>query len=149
MKTKAKIEIGTTLPWFWVDRFVNAEVVSRRKDGGRWLWKVRLTESQQPIRRNGGFLDGSIVEFEYRTHFLSAEIERIERFPTFGPARYGSAVVQWIDFGPTANAGVGGLWCEVSEQGVCGGSRPTHWQKCEYGSVGALLASGDAVPVQS
>lgn len=147
MKTKQKIEIGTTFPWWWTDRFVNAEVVDRRKEGKRWLWKIRLTESQQPIRRSGGFLDGHFVEFEYKTKTLTDTIEFIEALPTFGPARQGSVVVQWVNFGDHVTGG--GLWCEVREQVVCGGSRPTHWQRCEYGSVEALLASGDAVPVQS
>lgn len=147
MKTATKIEIGTTYPHFWIDRYVNAEVVSRRKEGGRWLWKVRLTESQQPVRRVGGFLDGSIVEFEYGTARIAPTIEYINSHPAFGPARQGSAVVQWIKFPGENQSLAGGLWCEVREQVVCGGSRPTHWQKCEYGTVEALLASGDAAQV--
>lgn len=144
MKTKQKIEIGTTFPWWWVDRFVNAEVVDRRRNGRKWLWKIRLTESQQPVRRT---VAETIVEFEYGTKWLTVTLDHLDGLPTFAPARPGSAVVRWINFG--SHVTVGGLWCEVREQVVCGGSRPTHWQRCEYGSVEALLASGDAVPVQS
>ena len=113
MKTATKIEIGTTYPHFWVNRFVNAEIVSRRKCGARWLWKVRLTESQQPIRRVGGFLDGSIVEWEHTTASIKRQVEYTDSLPTYGPTRSGSAIVQWVDFGPSYNGGVAGLWCEV------------------------------------
>ena len=137
-KTKRpKIEIGTTFPHFWRDRYVNAEVVSRRKDGRRWLWKIRLTESQQPIRRAES---ETIVEFEKTTKSLADELAFIDSLPCYGPSGKleNTCVVQWIDFGG------GGLWCEIREPHKCGGSRNTHWARSEYGTVDRLLASGDA-----
>lgn len=137
-KTKRpKIEIGTTFPHFWRDRYVNAEVVSRRKDGRRWLWKIRLTESQQPIRR---VESETIVEFEKTTKSLADELAFIDSLPCYGPSYKleNTCVVQWIDFGG------GGLWCEIREPHKCGGSRNTHWARSEYGTVDRLLASGEA-----
>ena len=141
-KTKRpKIEIGTTFPHFWRDRYVNAEVVSRRKDGGRWLWKIRLTESQQPIRR---VESETIVEFEKTTKHLADELAFIDSLPRYTPSGKleATCVVQWIDFG--AGDTLGGLWCEIREPYKCGGSRNTHWARSEYGTVDRLLASGEA-----
>jgi hypothetical protein len=151
VKTKRpKIEIGTTFPYWHEDRYVNAEVVNCIKIGSRmgirkrnW-WTVRLTESQQPIVRKGGPLAGTFVEFETDTKTLADRIEYVESLPHYSPARAGTVVVQWID---TEDAR--GLWCEIRDQHKCGGSRNTHWQRCEYGTVDALLASGDAVACNS
>jgi hypothetical protein len=137
---RPKIKIGTTFPFFWKDRFVNAEVVSCVKVGKRFVWTVRLTESQRPLvwESERGELSGQIVELRRSTREIANAIQWIESLPTFGPARIGSCVVQWIDFGQW------GRWCEVKEFVVCGPSRPTHWDKCEYGTVEELIASGDA-----
>jgi hypothetical protein len=144
VKTKPKIEIGTTYPHCWQNRYVNAEVVSRRKEGGRWLWTVRLTESQQPIRRAES---QCIAEYEATTKSISAEIEYISSLPRFRACRAtarragGTCVVQWIDFP------LGGLWCEIREQITYNKGRNTHWTKSEYSDAESLLASGDAVRV--
>jgi hypothetical protein len=137
---RPRIKIGTTFPHFWKDRFVNAEVVSCVKVGNRFVWTVRLTESQQPIMWDDkrGELSRKVVEFHCPTGWIADVIEEIEALPTFGPARPGSCIVQWIDFGHH------GRWCEVREFVVCGPSRPTHWDKCEYKTVEELIASGDA-----
>jgi hypothetical protein len=140
---RPRIKIGTTYPHFWDGRFVNAEVVSGVKIRNRFVWTVRLTESQQPLTWGSkcGDLAGEVVEFHWPTGPIANAIERIEALPTFGPARLGSCVVRWIDFGHQ------GRWCEVREFVVCGPSRPTHWDKCEYKTVEELVASGDANPV--
>jgi len=145
VKTKRpKIEIGTTFPYWHEDRYVNAEVVICVKIGRRNWWTVRLTESQQPIVRKDGPLAGAFIEFGTDTKTLADRIEYVESLPHYSPARAGSAVVQWIDHGDPR-----GLWCEIRDQHKCGGSRNTHWQRCEYGTVDALLASGDAVACNS
>ena len=138
MSKRPKIEIGTTYPFFYEGRVVNAEVVSNHKVRTRNWWTVRLTESQRPIIRQGGPLAGWVVEFQTNTKSIADSIAYIESLPCFGPARQESCVVQWIDFGSL------GRWCEIREQVVINGSRPTFWDKCEYGSVEELIASGDA-----
>ena len=137
---RPKIKIGTTFPHYWQNRFVNAEVVSGVKVRNRFVWTLRLTESQQPIVWDDkrGELSGKIVEFHWPTGWIADAIEKIDALPKFGPARLGSCVVQWIDFGHQ------GRWCEVREFVVCGPSRPSHWDKCEYATVEELIASGDA-----
>ena len=130
-----KIEIGTTFPHYWQNRYVNAEIVSRRKEGRRWLWKVRLTESQQPVRRAES---GWIVEYETTTKALAVDIAYVESHPCYGPASSDTCVVQWIDFPGH------GLWCEIREEITYNQGRNTHWTKSEYGDVESLLASGDA-----
>ena len=145
MKTKRpKIEIGTTFPYWHEDRYVNAEVVICVKIGRRNWWTVRLTESQQPIVRKDGPLAGSFIEFATDTKSLADSIAYVEGLPHYSP-QYGrgSCVVQYVEF-PAA-----GLWCEIRDQHKCGGSRNTHWQRCEYETVDALLASGDAVACNS
>jgi hypothetical protein len=140
MKTKTKrrkIEIGTTLPYFHDGRLVTAEVVdiltrlSRRLE--RW-WTVRLTDCQQPVVRG----DGEPVDFQAPTRTITANMNYIESLPRFTPARHDSAVVQWIDVPGS------GLWCEVRLQHKCGRYRNTHWDKSEWGTVEALIASGEA-----
>lgn len=145
MKTKRPtIDTGTTFPYFYGDRCVNAEVEDYVKNGSRKLWKVRLTESQQPIVREDGVLAGTNVEFQANSKSIADEIVRIESLPCFGPARAESDVVQWIDFGSNR-----GLWAEIREVFTYGKGRNTHWTKSEYGDVQSLLASGDAVRVNS
>lgn len=145
MKTKQpKIEIGTTFPHFWQDRYVNAEIVSRRKAArGWWLWTVRLTESQQPVRRAEA---QTIVEFEKTAAAIRSELWHIKSLPHYSP-REGSCVVQYIKFPGDNSMFGGGLWCEVREQCRCGPHRDTHWRRSECETVEALLASGDAVEV--
>ncbi len=139
MKTKPKIEIGTTFPHYWQNRYVNAEIVSRRKDGRRrWLWKVRLTEGQQPIRRAES---QCIVEYEATTKSITSDVSYLESLPCYGPASRSTCVVQWIDFPGH------GLWCEIREDITYNKGRNTHWTKSEYGDAESLLASGDAVRV--
>jgi hypothetical protein len=137
---RPKIEIGTTYPHFFVDRFVNAEVVACRKVGKRFVWTVRFTESQQPVTWGSkcGGLSGKIVEFHWATRSIKNAIAWIEALPTFGPARQGSCVVQWIDFGHQ------GLWCEIREPFTHCEGRNTYWTKSEYKTVEELIASGDA-----
>lgn len=138
---RPKIKIGTTFPHYWIDRFVNAEVVSGVKVRNRYVWAVRLTESQKPITWDGkrGELSGKVVEFHWPTGPIANAIQRIEALPTFGPARYGESVVQWIDFGHQ------GIWCEIREPFIANRQgRNTHWTKSEYKTVEELIASGDA-----
>lgn len=141
---RPKIEIGTTFPHSWQGRYVNAEVVGRRQEASRPMWTVRLTESQRPIVHGGGPLAGKFIEFDTRTRQLRDIITYIENLPCFGPARAESDVVQWVDFG-----GDRGLWAEIREVFTYGKGRNTHWTKSEYGDVESLLASGDAVRVNS
>jgi hypothetical protein len=136
---RPKIEIGTTFPFLYQGkRFVNAEVVSFHKIGKRKWCTVRLTESQRPIVHDGGSLAGTTVEFQSPTASIARTIELIRRHPAFGPARQGSCVVQWIDFGHS------GLWCEIREPFTHCGGRNTHWTKSEYKTVEELISSGDA-----
>ena len=142
---RPKIEIGTTYPHFFVDRFVNAEVVACRKErNNRNWWTVRLTESQRPLIRGEGFgtLSGKPVEFEVPTRSIKNAIAWIEALPTFGPARpehhAHEGVVQWIDFGHQ------GLWCEIREPFTHCEGRNTHWTRSEYKTVEELISSGDA-----
>lgn len=141
--SKTKVTVGTTYPHFWGDRLVNAEVVSIQKIGRRYWCRLEFTESQQPVLHgdDAGSLSGKAAGFDSPRPCVARSIESIVSMPTFAPARPGSCVVQWIDFGHA------GLWCEIRDDFVCGSSRPTHWQRCEYGTVDALLASGDAVRV--
>jgi hypothetical protein len=138
MKTKPKIEIGTTYPHCWQNRYVNAEVVSRQKNGRRRLWRVRLTESQQPVRRAES---QCIVEFDTTAKGIKDSIDYIASLPCYGPASRNTCVVQWIDFPGH------GLWCEIREEITYNQGRNTHWTKSEYGDAESLLASGDAVRV--
>jgi len=140
MKTKQrKIEIGTNYPYFWQGRIVTAEIVGRKKIGSRHWWTVRLTDNQQPLTREQHEpFAGSAVEFEAPTRSITANINFIESLPTFAPARHDSAVVQWIEVPGF------GLWCEVRLQHKCGGYRNTHWDKSEWGTAEALIASGEA-----
>jgi hypothetical protein len=142
---RPKIEIGTTYPYSYQGRFVNAEVVSFHKIGKRKWCTVRLTESQRPIVRDSGSLAGTTVEFQVPTSSVAGVIKSIGRRPVFGPARpeqhAHEGVVQWIDFGPS------GLWCEIREPFTYCEGRNTHWTKSEYKTVEELIASGDANPV--
>lgn len=140
MSKRPKIEIGTTFPYQYDGRIVNAEVVACEKIGSRrsvrkrnW-WTVRLAESQQPIVRDGGG-----VEFHASTRTLTDYILWTETLPTFGPARNGSCVVQWIDFGHR------GLWCEIRENTRCGSGRPTFWTRSQHETSQDLISSGDAL----
>lgn len=135
---RPKIEIGTTYPFFYEGRVVNAEVVSTHKVRTRNWWTVRLTESQRPIIRQSGPLAGWAVEFQTNTKSVADSIAYIESLPCFGPARQESFVVQWIDFGRL------GLWAEVRDPAETSGTRPTQWTPSDYKTVEELIASGDA-----
>lgn len=141
MSKRPKIEIGTTYPFFYEGRVVNAEVVSTERQGTRNWWTVRLTESQRPIIRQSGPLSGTAVEFYAPTRSIADSIAYIESFPCFGPARYGSCIVQWIDFGAL------GIWVELRDPAETSGVRPTQWTRSDYKTVEELISSGDANPV--
>lgn len=152
MKTKRpKIEIGTTFPYWHEDRYVNAEVVrcikfdSRNGLQKRNLWIVRLTESQQPIVHAWPpEFEGKPYEFQADTRSIGNRIVCIDSLPHYAP-RHGSCVVQYVEF--PGDGPAGGLWCEIRDQHKCGGSQNTHWDRSEYETVEALLASGDATEV--
>lgn len=144
MKT-TKIEIGTTFPFFYGDRWVNAEVDRRRKDGKWWWWTIRLTEGGRPIVRQDGPLKGHAVEWESQTQDVRWWVDRSHDGATLSP-RCGSSVVQYVCF----NCPVGkGLWAEIREHHSSGPYRPTRWVRSEYDTVEELIASGDAVAVAS
>ena len=150
MKTKTKIEIGTTFPYSDRNRLVTAEVTGRRKDGHRVWWQVTLTEGGQPILHDEPNLAGKSVGFDATTGSLGDSISWgrncLRRFlPT---TNNGSSVLIYVEtrsLGTVAD----GLWVEIREFVSSGPYRPTRWVRSEYATVEELLASGDAVEIVS